>query len=234
MNVGTNLPRRHSPQSYQAHAHVASAATPLEASASCGWSRACLAGRLCEISGYGAGATLSLTFRIVHDAQIRHEPAAWIASTESSFFPPDAAAFGIDLAALAVIRLAPVPYVQLPDRSKRRTRYTSRAARAAELLIRSGAFGLIVIDLGTDAVLPMAVQARLAGLAKKHDTAILCLTEKQCEAPSIGSLVSLHLHANLKRIGRNRFRCTAEAVKDKRRGPGWTHTEVHHGPPGLH
>jgi recombination protein RecA len=124
---------------------------------------------------------------------------------------------GIDLDALAVVC---APESRL-------------AARAADHLLRSGGFGLVVLDIGADNRMPPALQMRLAGLAKKHGAALLCITEKDSRHPSLGSLVSLRAEAvRTERTG-DRFRCEVRVLKDKLRGPGWTHVEVCHGPDGL-
>jgi recombination protein RecA len=181
------------------------------------WRLSALAGRLVEISGNQAGACLTLVFRLVLEAQRRAEPAAWIGRRESCFFPPDAADLGVDLAALPVVR-APDPL---------------GAARAADLLLRSGAFGLVVLDFGADARLPLHAQSRLTGLARQHGTALICITEKEADRPSLGPLVSLRAHTARIRQQEDRFLCEARALKDKRRGPGWTHEEICLGPDGL-
>ncbi|MBI4240536.1 MAG: recombinase A [Candidatus Rokubacteria bacterium] len=180
------------------------------------WSLSELAGRLVEISGAGATAALTLAFGLVLEAQREGEPVAWVTTTETSFYPPDTAEGGVDLDALVVVRV--------PE---------ARAmARAAERLARSGAFGLVVLDLGATGV-PTPLQARLAGLAQRHHTALVCLTEKESTTPSLGSLVSLRVQAQRKRISEDRFACELPALKDKRRGPTWAHTEVCRGPAGL-
>ncbi len=199
------------------------------------YSLARLGGRLCELSGHTGSAVLSFAFGLVLDAQFHTEPTSWITSSHHSFFPPDAAVTGIDLNALVVIRLEGAQKrISASKRPVRRRSYASRAARAAEHLVRSGAFGLIVLDLGTEGTLSMATQTRLAGLAKAHNTLILCLTDKAEDTASIGSLISWRAHTNKIRVGPGLFQCTAEVSKDKRRGPGWSHTEVHRGPPGLY
>jgi recombination protein RecA len=182
------------------------------------WTLDALGGRLVELSGDASGAPLTLVFRLVLEAQRRGEPAAWVGRRDSVFYPPDAADAGVDLAALAVVW----------------TPNTLAAAGAADLLIRSGAFGLVALDLGAAARLPVAFQTRLAGLAKQHDAALVCLTEKDGERPSLGSLVSLRAHAVRVQRMDERFRCVARVLKDKRRGPGWQHAEVCRGPDGLH
>lgn len=181
------------------------------------WRLSAFLGRFVEISGDEAGACLSLVFRLMLEAQRRGEPVAWIGRRNSVFFPPDVAETGVDLEAL--------PVIWTPD--------LRAAARAADHLVRSGAFGLMVIDLGARAVLPLHVQSRLVGLAKKHDTALLCITEKEDERPSLGSLVSLRAHARRTLREGDRFRCEARILKDKRSGPCWGHAEVCRGPDGV-
>lgn len=180
------------------------------------WSLDHAAGRLVEVSGSTGSALLTLSFSLVREAQERGEPVGWVTSTESSFYPPDAARSGADLAALVVIRLP--QQESLP--------------RAGEKLLRSGAFGLIVLDLGAGDI-PMPLQTRLTGLAMRHHTALVCLTAKASKAFSLGSLVSLRVHAEKKRISRNLFACALKVLKDKRRGPTWNHEELYRGPAGL-
>jgi recombination protein RecA len=182
-----------------------------------GWRLATFRGRLSEISGSRACASLSLVFRLVLEAQREAEPVAWVGRRESVFYPPDVADTGVDLEALAVV-WAPA---------------TRLAARAADHLLRSGGFGLVVLDVGPDDRLPPVFQTRLAGLAHRHDAALVCLTEKDGRRPSLGSLVSLRTEAVRTARTGDRFRCEVRVLKDKRRGPGWTHIEVFRGPDGL-
>ena len=58
-------------------------------------------------------------------------------------------------------------------------------------------------------------------------------TEVLADRASLGSLVSLRCEAHQEEAGAGRFLCTARTLKDKRRGPGWTYTEVRRGPAGL-
>jgi len=182
------------------------------------WGLDQLTGRLVELSGKGAAAPLTLAFRKVVEAQERAEPVAWVTDDQVPFYPPDASANGVDLDALPVVFVADAP----------------AAARTAEKLGRSGAFGLVVLDLrGPRVDLPLPLQTRLASLAKAHDMAILCLTEKGAEQPSLGSLVSLRCDARRERVGEGRYVCHLQAVKDKRQGPGWRFEESCSGPVGL-
>ncbi len=180
------------------------------------WTLTEINGRLVEISGSGIKASLTLAFGLVLEAQQRGELVGWSTPTESSFYPPDAAERGVDLDSLVVIRV--------PD--------LYAVPRAGEKLLRSGAFGLVVLDIGTVSI-PMPLQARLASLANRHHAALVCLTEKESREPSLGSLISLRVQAQRKRVSDERFACELQVLKDKRRGPTWTEKEICYGPTGL-
>jgi recombination protein RecA len=190
---------------------------PQPASAGEPWALGELTGRLCELSG---DAALTLVFGILGEAQRIGEPAAWIGTAASCFFPPDAADGGIDLDALLVVR---APSAQA-------------VARTADQLARSSAFGLLILDLANadpyghprEERLPPALLSRLLGLAQKHSIAILFLTD----AP-LGSLVSLRAECLMRRHVGSGVECELVAQKDKRRAPGWTFHEVCRGPAGL-
>ena len=180
------------------------------------WNLAAIAGRFIEISASASPASLTLAFGLVREAQNQREPVGWVTSMESFFYPPDAAHGGVDLAALVVIRV--LHAVTIPT--------------AGEKLLRSGGFGLVVLDLGT-ADIPMPLQSRLTGLAQRHHAALVCLTEKESKTFSLGSLVSLRAHAERQRSSDHRFACRLRVLKDKRRGPTWSHEELCRGPAGL-
>jgi recombination protein RecA len=183
------------------------------------WSLDSLAGHLCELLNPGRAPALTLTALLVLQAQERGQPVAWIATAPSCFFAPDMAAWGIDLEALPVIQV---------DGAR-------QAARAADHLLRSGSFGLLVIDLLEDNDLPIAAQTRLLGLARKHRSALLCLTQPSRGRRSqsgLGSLVSLRVSGEVRGDGED-FLCELEALKDKRNGPGWKHRFHCRGNEGL-
>ena len=181
------------------------------------WTSAALGGCLAELSGEPGAPSLTLAFGLVRQVQQQGEPVAWLARTDSTFYPPDAAEGGVDLAALPVIRLAGL----------------RQRLQAAEQLARAGAFGLLVIDLGACLDLPLAAQTRLADQALAHGTLILCLTAKTEHQPSLGSLVAVRGHAQRIHRGKDGFACRVQALKDKRCGPGWTDEEWCRGPDGL-
>lgn len=195
------------------------------------WARAELVGRLTEVSAHVGGTCLTVATGLVLSAQRDNEPVAWITHPDRLFFPPDLAASGVDLDALAVIRIGEGRHSKSGRLNQRSG--SAELARAADKLLRSGAFGLVIVDLGQDDAISQALQSRLVGLAQKHDAAVVLLTQKSAQSGSVGSLVSLRAQAKRIRLGAGRFACELEVVKDKRRGPGWTHREQCCGPMGL-
>lgn len=180
------------------------------------WTLAEVVGRFVEISASGAASSLTIAFTLVAEAQKQREPVGWVTSVESCFYPPDAAQRGIDLSALVIVR---VPLVEC-------------IPRAGEKLLRSGGFGLIVLDLGRGDV-SMPLQSRLIGFAHRYHAALLCLTEKESRSLSLGSLVSLRAHAGRRRAAEGFFVSRLRVLKDKRRGPIWGYEELDRGPAGL-
>jgi len=199
------------------------------------WGLAALRGRLVELSARGATATLTAAVGLVLEAQGASEPVAWI-TTHGSFYPPDVADSGVDLAALVVVRVPSTPASTRMKVVREANDAAVVAARSAERLLRSGAFGLIVLDLVGGAPnageISMAHQGRLVTLAQAHDAAIVCLTDKTRETASIGSLVSLRVEA-LRSRAKDGFELTMRAIKDKRRGPSWTRSIKVRGPAGM-
>lgn len=179
-----------------------------------------LCGRLVEFSGAAGGrGVLTAAMQLVLWAQQQGEPVAWITDQDSSFFPPDAAEGGVDLDALIVIR---VP--QAHD-----------IPRAADSLARSGAFGLLVLDLEGGGEVPTPLLTRLQGLARKHEMIVAFLTEKNASAPSVGPLVSLRAEISCVRESpqTDRFQLSSSVLRDKRRSPGWRWVETCRAPMGA-
>ena len=187
------------------------------------WTLTHLSGRLVQLEGEGDSAALTLACSLSLEAQQAGEPAAWVVRRgeprePSLFYPPDAHENGIDLAALPVVRV--------PD--------LTAVFSASDLLLRSGGFGLIVADLGVPSAAPSTALARLAGLARRHQTAVVFLTRRTADSHgSLGSLIAVHALARRRRAGTDRFHCGIVALKDKQHGPAWRHLEVRRGASGL-
>lgn len=195
---------------------------PLDAFASAApaaWGLDALRGRVVEFSAATDSAVLTAAAALVLEAQQIGEPVAWITLPASQFYPQDMQAHGIDLAALVVVRAADVAV----------------AIRATERLLRSGGFGLVVLDFaGLDAVtVPEGRLGRLVTLAQTHDASAVCLTEKPRDVPSLGSLISLRGEP-LQRYGEaNLHHVHLEILKDKQAGPGDAHDLACCGPGGY-
>lgn len=205
---------------------LASVATPSTLPDRPAWQLSELAGRLVELSGERSSAHLTAAFGLVLETQLCGDRAAWVTFGQSAFFPPDVAAGGVDLESLPVVRITD----------------TVAAGRAAEHLVRSGGFGLVVIDLSsqagdayartTSAVLPVPLLTRLLGLARAHHAVLLLLTKKSPDTSSLNSLISLRADAQWS--GRDgRYDVRVRALKDKRRAPGWDHVEACRGSVGM-
>ena len=203
-------------------------------------------GRLTEITRLPSGAQLTLAASCVVGVQTHGEPVAWLQQVGGSLFPPDLAESGVDLDALLVVH---VPAV------------AGRAGlcKAAELLLRSGSFGLVVIDLvgnagegaGTAGQLQLQAQSRLLGLAREHDSAVLLLSDSRqqlvrhawqdarqhaqqdVQHGSLGPLVGLCIEPHRQRVSRGVFRIEPRARKDKSGSLCALATEPRRGPWGL-
>jgi hypothetical protein len=155
-------------------------------------------GRLIEITRAKAGAQFTTAVACLRAAQAEGQTAAWIQPEGGSLFPPDLAQSGIDLDALLV--------VHVPARAG-----THGLPKAAELLLRSGGFGMVVLDL-SDLSMQRdgAWQGRLLGLAREHESWLLLLTHSHD-----GSLISLCLEPHRQRVERGVFTVEQRVRKDK-------------------
>lgn len=158
-------------------------------------------GRLIELAGGPTAARTSAAVQILVETQREGDPVVWIQPRGGTLYPPDLAAAGIDLGALLVVHVPPE---------------AGRAgqAKAAELVLRSGAFGALVLDL-CDAEPPRgdAWLGRLASLAREHDSRCVFLTS-QADS-SLGPLIALRLLALRRRSRFGRFRLELDVLKDK-------------------
>lgn len=176
------------------------------------------AGRLVELSGACGSARTTLAFAAIRVAQLEGERVAWIQFAGGSFYPPDAAECGVDLDALAVVHVSFSTGVAGPF-------------RAAEILLRSGAFGLVVVDRrGTAGGASDAMQGRLLSLAREHDVRVLLLTDRASDGSSLGPLVSLRVEPHRARLGGGRFAIEPVVLKNKQGGPLELATERRRGP----
>ncbi len=173
-------------------------------------------GRLVEMRADAGAAVLSAVTTLVWQAQRAGEPVAWVHGGTASPFVQDLVAAGIDVGAVVSVRL----HRELD------------ALRAAERLLRSGGFGLMVIDIQRGITLGATEAGRLARLADVQDCAVILIAE-QPVSPAAGSLVSLRAEVSRVRLSDGRFERRIRVVRDKRTAREWTVTEVVDGPDGL-
>ncbi len=192
-------------------------------------------GRIVELCGE---ARTSAAVLILAHLQRQAETAAWIQPRRGDLYPPDLAEAGVDIEALTTIHVPLRALVSTP----------LEQCRSAELLLRSGAFGLVVLDFtheeprGTD-----AWQGRLLGLARRHEARVLVLRDEQrAEAPSLGPLIGLRIRARFEPAPADltddppgfepqtrHFWLTYEVLKNKSGGPIDPQPTLLRGPWGL-
>jgi recombination protein RecA len=177
-----------------------------------------LTGRVSELSAPRNVPVLSFVSLLIREVQLTNEPAVWVAVDQSIFFPPDFSANGVDLSALPVVW---APHVR-------------DAVRAVEHLLRSSAFTLVIVDLPPNTIIDQGRLGKLARLADLNDIALVLLNQQDDGRPfTLGSIISLRMFSERKLTGENEFQCVFSAVKDKHHTPGWSITEVFHGPDGM-
>lgn len=179
-------------------------------------------GRLIELTGDRAGAHFTSAVACLRYAQSLGETTAWVQPQRGPLFPPDLADSGIDLASLVVVH---VP----------RSAGAYGLPKAAELLLRSGGFGMLVVDLTLTPVRrDTAWQGRLLGLAREHDAWLLLLTERSEQThDSLGPLVNLQLQPQRVRQTAGVFTVTPQVLKNKSGSLGPLAGELRRGPWGL-
>lgn len=178
------------------------------------------AGRLIEIASSPHGAQMTTAVGCLRQAQQRGETAAWVQPVGGSLFPPDLAESGIDLDALLIVHVPTSAGMYGP-------------AKAAELLLRSGGFGIVVLDLAELGASHDTVwQGRLLGLAREHDSVLLLLSNGAA-SHSLGPLVSVCIEPQRTRIARGVFAIEHRIRKDKSGLLGPLAADHRRGPWGL-
>jgi recombination protein RecA len=187
-------------------------------------------GRVIELSGgcegSGANARTSTAVAILRQLQAEGETAVWVQPQGGALYPPDLHEAGIDLDALVVVHIA----------ASAATQRSTGLCKAAELLIRSGAFGLVVIDMVEATPAAATVSAwlgRMLGLARQHDSRVVLLTEKPTHADSVGTLVGLRIESHRHRDSSGSFVVEHHVIKNKSGAPFDVAGDRYRGPDGL-
>lgn len=134
-------------------------------------------GELVEVLGSAAGSVLAAACAHVQP----REPVAWVVAGGAVPHPADLEATGVRCDELAIVRAE-----------------GERAARAAEMLLGSGGFGLVVVD-GCGALRDRSV-ARLRALCRRHRARLLIApwsgsADVGLGQPRLGATVALRLSA---------------------------------------
>lgn len=165
------------------------------------WQGEALAGRIIELSGSTGRTSTAVSMLLA--AQRAGEAVVWIEPTDGSLYPPDLAAAGVDLDALVIVR---VPTKEGPE----------GLCRVAEWLVRSGGFGLLVMDLmGRAPAAQSPWQTRLSGLLRRHDAQLCVLSDSEAAAPSLGTMVALRLEPQRQRDEDGSFLLSHHVLKNK-------------------
>ena len=185
----------------------------------CEFSYTNLVGRITEFNGSRNTPVLSFLSLLIKEVLVKGEPVVWVETADSIFYPPDFAANGIDLTAL--------PVVWAPE--------VRDGIRAAEHLLRSNSFGLLIIDLPPHTIIDQGRLGKLARMADLNQTAVVLITGQEDGVSfTLGSIVSLRFVGSRMNRDNSTYTCTLSAVKDKRDAPGWRHMEVFHAPDGMY
>ena len=165
------------------------------------WQGEALAGRIIELSGSTGRTSTAVSMLLA--AQRAGEAVVWIEPTDGSLYPPDLVAAGVDLDALVIVR---VPTKEGPE----------GLCRVAEWLVRSGGFGLLVMDLmGRAPAAQSPWQTRLSGMLRRHDAQLCVLSDSEAAAPSLGAMVALRLEPQRQRDEDGSFLLSHRILKNK-------------------
>jgi len=180
-----------------------------------------LSGQVVEFSGWRPTALITLSAGLMRACLKNRRECAWILcgpeNEHSLFYPPDLASAGIDVERIPI----------LPADS------AARAFGLAERLLRSGAFGMIVLDLTLHHSIRSRLVGRVNALARSHESLVLCLTRRPPGQPSLDPMVFIHYHMESRRDDAGRFRASWHLRKDKQGVPGQRGEGLYEPPPGL-
>lgn len=178
-------------------------------------------GKLIElVSGVGPSSGSSLAALTLLETQKEGGLVAWIEHGEGALFPPDLSRLGLDLDSLLIVR-TPIESGAIA------------IAKAAEILLRTGAFSALTLDFSAlRRPRGEAFLARLAALARENDARVLILRDSR-EEPSLGTSIALRLDARRARIGRGRFRLEPHTLKNKLGQPPPRLSRIFSAPEGV-
>ncbi len=140
-------------------------------------------------------------------AQSRGEHCVWIQGDHGGLFPPDLAEAGIDLDSLVVLNIPP-------------SSGNLGLLKSTEILLRSQAFRLIVLDLSSfhGQVFrgnPCVWQRRFIQAAEAHHARILLLSSSDPDQPSSGALINIRIHPQFRAQHGHSYQLEHTIIKNK-------------------
>jgi len=158
-------------------------------------------GRVSEIVGQVGSGRTTIGARFVSAATCAGEVVAWVESSRS-FDPADIAAGNANLDRVLWASVEERRRFTF-DSSGRFRRYRfSSAFKAAEMVLKAGGFGLVVIDIGANATpLPQSIALRLAREAERSGAAVVVIAPYRiCGTFAALSLKLTRLEASFNRL----------------------------------
>ena len=116
----------------------------------------------------------------------------------------------------------------MPDQARAAARRAMGSVALANDLHRDARSFVWIDDMRQDLRFAARLLVRSPGFA-----AVVILTKKSHDAPSLNSLISLRAETVRSARAPGRYDVRVHALKDKRAGPGWTHGETCRGPAGV-
>ena len=177
-------------------------------------------GRLIELMNGQGQAPFTTAAACLRYAQQQGETTAWVQFEQGPLFPPDLAESGIDLDALLIVQVPP-------------NHAQAGLLKAAELLLRSGGFGMVVIDLQQGRPpRGQAWQGRLLSLAREQNSWVLLLGPASKHS-TLGPLISLSIRSSVRSLENGHFALKHHVHKHKGIQLGPLIEEQRRGPWGL-
>jgi hypothetical protein len=148
-------------------------------------------GSLTEVCGQASSGRTSVLLAILASATQRQEACALVDVTDS-FDPPSAASAGMDFARLLWVRCGASPKLFSPRRHRPTEKNNQRietpveqALRVTDLLLQSGGFGLVIIDLAdvpfkTARHIPLTSWFRFQRAVEHTPTVLFVITQAPC------------------------------------------------------
>ena len=162
-------------------------------------------GALSEIVGPVSSGRTGIMISALAAATQRHEICALVDACDS-FDPASAAAVGVDLDRLLWIRCSERDQLSLPDFSRnarpqrKALRRLEQVLKATDLLLQSGGFGMVVLDMGdlpaeSTRRVPLTSWFRFRRAVEPTSTVLLLLEQEACAKTCASLVVQLQRRA---------------------------------------